>query len=293
MNEYSTLSKLRTFLDLGSADVTDDTQLKNFLINSSRAIDRYTRRSFYPSRKGGNNTLKYDLPRDQEFRFQHDILDVHGLSDMNGASEINENVYWLKTGDDWNLTPYDRLILDDSSGSSFSYTGTPQRAVHLDAVVGYNENYGEAWVDSGGSLTDALGAAITLASVSASGAADSRGLTPRFSQGQIWRLGTGASEEYVYVQDTTDGGTVRLIRGINGSSAVAHAASTAIHVWEVEPDIEYSARELAAFMYLKAVNPHTTKAAFPQLGMIETPNTWPEITIDRLSRYKKSRIYSL
>jgi len=293
MNEYSTLSKLRTFLDLGSADITDDTQLKNFLINSSRAIDRYTRRTFYPYRKQGTNVLKYDLPAGQEFRFQHDVLEVHGLSDMNGASEINENAYWLKTGDDWNLTPYDRLVINDSSGSTFSFSATTQQAVHVDAVTGYHENYGEAWVNSGGSLTDALGAAITLASVSASAATNSKGLSPRFSQGQIWRLGTGASEEFAYVQDTTDSGNVRLLRGINGTSAVEHAASTQVYVWEVEPDIEYSAKELAAFMYLKAVNPHTTRAAFPQMGMIETPNTWPEITIDRLSRYKKHRIYSL
>ena len=294
MNEYGTLSQLRTFLSLASAETSDDTELEQFLVRASRAIDRYCRRHFYPKRLGGTNALKYDLPRGLTLRVdEKDILDVHGLSHYNGASSIDESVYWLRAGDNWNMTPYDRIELDDSSGSTFNFSGTDKRAIHVDAVTGYNENYGEAWVNSGGSLTDALGSTVTLASVSASGGMNSLGISPRFSAKQIWRLGTGASEEYVYVRDTTDGNAVRLIRGINGSSAVNHAASTTIHVWQPEPDIEYSALELAAFMYQKAKSPFTNRISVLQLGVVEQPDAWPEVTLDRLSRYRRYLIQGL
>jgi hypothetical protein len=78
MNEYSTLSRLRTHLALGSAATTDDDQLRRFLLNASRAIDRYTKRNFYPMRKQGTNTLKQDLPSDLTLRFEFDILEVKG-----------------------------------------------------------------------------------------------------------------------------------------------------------------------------------------------------------------------
>ena len=301
MNEYGTLSQLRTFLSLASADTGDDDELRQFLIRASRRIDQFCKRKFYPIRKGGNNTLKFDLPRDQrKLTFpEWDVVDVKGLSALNGASEIDSGAYWLKSGDRWNITPYDRVELDISIGSLINFSGTPQRAVHLDAVVAYNEDYGNAWVDSGASLTDLLSISVTLASTNASGAFNTIGLSPRFQQGQIWRLGSGASEEYVYAKDTAAGADdeegkaiITLIRGINGSSAVEHAASTTIYVWQTEQEIEDSTIELAAFMYQKASSPFTNRISMLQLGIVEMPDAWPEQTRERIKRYKKQIISS-
>lgn len=294
MNEYGTLSQLRTFLSLASQDTTDDTELKNFLIRASRRIDRYCKRHFYPERKGGTNTLKFDLPPNAQLLHFRDIdlLAVKGLSDLNGASEIDSGAYWAKCGDRWNITPYDRIIIKSDSGSTFSYSGTPERAIHVDAVVGYHEDYGNAWLDSGGSLTASLASQLTLASTTASHAANVWGLTPRFSQGQIWRLTSGSNEEFCYVQGTRDGGSIQLIRGINGTSAADHAAGTKIYTWETEQDIEDSTIELAAFMYSKAKAPFTNKISVLQLGVVEQPSAWPEQTKNRLMNYKKQAIHS-
>jgi hypothetical protein len=293
--EYTTLSKVRNFLSLGSAATADDNDLRGFIQYSSRAIDSFTYRQFFPQRKGDGDYLRFDLPNDRNTLVvdEFDLLEVKGLSDINGASEIDSSVYWLKTGDRWNLTPYERIVIDDSSGSLFNFSGTPQRAIRLDGVVGYHSRYNNsAWIDSGASLTSDLAATVTIASVSASGAFNTIGESPRFSAGQIWKIGSGSNEEFAYAQDTTDGNAVRLIRGINGTSAYSHAATTRVFTWQTERDIEHSATELAAFMYLKAISPLTNRIANLQLGIIETPNTWPEITLDRLKRYKKSYIYS-
>ena len=295
MNEYASLSDLRTFMSLASAEVSDDAELRNILVRASRSIDRYTRRHFYPRRYSGANTLKYDLPEDRQMLNvgNIDLLEVKGLSDLNGASEIDSGAYWLKSGDNWNISPYDRIVINDSSGSLFNFSGTDQRAVHLDAVAGYREDYGYAWVDSGDTLTDALGAAITIASISASGGANIDGEAPRFKENQILRIGTGASEEYMYIQDTVNASRLNVIRGVNGTSGVAHAASTAIYTWQTEYDIEEAALELSSFVYQKSKSPFTNRISILQLGTVETPEAWPAKTIERLQKYKKDDIYAL
>ena len=295
MNEYGNLSQLRTFLSLASQDTTDDTELKQFLIRASRRIDRYCKRHFYPYRKGGSNVLVFDQPENTQVLYigDMDLLAVKGLSDLSGASEIDTGAYWLKCGDRWNITPYDRIILRSDAGSSFNYSGTPERSVHIDAVVGYNEDYGNAWVDSGGSLTASLATGITLASTTASNAMNSIGDTPRFAQGQLWRLTTGSMEEFCYVSATRAGGdTVELIRAVNGTSAADHAAGTKIYTWQPEQEIVDSSVEAAAFMYAKAKSPFTNQVSILQLGVIEQPTAWPEQTLERIKRYKRQAVHS-
>lgn len=293
--EYTTLSELRTFLSLASADIGDDSALRKFIIYASRTIDRHTHRHFYPFRRTGTSKLVFDLPEDsQQLRLDDfDILEIKGLSDTNGASEIDSNVYWLKTGDRWNMSPYERVIIDRTSGSVFKYSGTDIRAIHVDAVVGFNSNYNNAWINSDGSLTATLNATTTIASVSSSAAENSWGLSPRFAQGQIWKIGSGSNEEYAYVQDTINASSVRLIRGINGTTAAQHSVGTQIHVWETESDIQFAAVELAAFMYHKSKSPFTNRIYTLQLGVFEQPETWPEQAKDRIEKYVRYAVYSI
>lgn len=294
LGDYTNLSMVRTYLSLASADTSDDGELRDIITRSSRSIDRYTRRHFYPLRHGGDDTLKFDLPRKRNIlRFEnYDVLDVHGLSHLNGASEVDSSVYWLKSGDRWNITPYDRAELNDSSGSLFNFSGTPQRAIHTDVVTGYREDYRFAWIDSAASLTSALGTGTTMASISGSAGYNSLGVSPRFAESQLWRLGSGSAEEFVYVQDTIGSSSVRITRAVNGTSRTTHASTTKIYVWQPEYEIEESAAELTAFAYHKSKSPFTNRISVLQLGIIETPEAWPERTKEKLQRYKLNTISS-
>ena len=293
LGDYTNLSKVRTYLSLASAETSDDTHLRDLITKASRAIDRKVRRYFYPLRVGGNDVLKFDLPENRGvLRLgDHDVLEVIGLSHLNGASEIDASVYWLKCGDRWNITPYDRLILDDSSGSIFNFTGTPQRAVHVDTILGYREDYRYAWIDSAASLTSALGTVTTLASVSGSGGVNSLGVSPRVFSGQIWRLGSGSTQEFVYAKDTISTSSIRIIRAINGSSRTTHASATKIYTWQPEYDIEDAATEVVSFVYQKSKSPFTNRISVLNLGIVEVPDAWPERTLDKLSRYEKNSIH--
>lgn len=285
-NTYSTLTRLRADLSLASQNTADDNALKRFLYSASRAIDKKTRRQFYPQR----GTTYHNLPDSTyTLRVDFDLLEVKGLSDMNGASTINSGVYWLKCGDDWNKTPYDRVEINESSGSTFNYSGTPQRAVHLDAIRGYHEDYSNAWVNTGASTTAALTATAKTLTISGSAGEDIWGLAPRVDVHQIIKI----DDEFMHIVDGNGASIITVLRGINGTTAATHASAATVYRFDFEPDVEYSARRLAAFQYHKNLSPFTNRVASLQLGIIETPEAWPEEVADRLSRLIRTRIGAL
>lgn len=293
MNEYATLSELRSYMSLGSADTSDDDVLRQFLRRTSRTVDRYTRRHFYPKKR----VVKFDHEKSDLVRFGPlDVLEVKGLSHINGASEVDSSVYFLQCGNDYNHTPYDRIVMKSDIGSQLSFSGTEQQAIQASIIEGYHERYDDAWIDSSASLTDALGASVTMASISGSGGEDSLGISPRFSTEQLIRFSGGtASEEYAYVIDTAPTGGashLRLIRGVNGTTPTSHAASTSIEVWDVDPDVRFVTVYLSAWAYEQARSPFTKAVAFPGMGLIEMTAKWPEDITDRLDKKVKMKHYS-
>lgn len=286
-NIYSPLTKLRSYMTLASADTSDDNELKRYLWQASRAIDNYCRRRFFPYQRP---TQYYDLPRDRILRVKDDLLEVVGLSGVNGASEIDSSVYWARCGDTWNLTPYDRIELDESSGSMFNYSGTPQRAIHLDGIWGYHERYNnpdEAWVDSGATLTASMNATVTLASVTGSAGQNTIGVAPRITTEQLWKV----DNEYIHVVDSESTSKIRIIRGVNGTTAASHASGVSVQTWFPEPDIRFATRRLAAWQYQQATAPFTHKVQTLGFGTLEFPETWPADVLDKIERFRQRRVY--
>ena len=286
-NLYSTLPKLRKYLTLASADTGDDDQLRDFLFTASRAIDRYTFRRFYPFLR----TSRFDLPDGDTIRIDEDMLEVNGLSHLNGASEVDSSVYWLKSGDDWNKTPYDRIILDqDRTGSRLNFIATPRRAIVASLVLGYHSDYDNAWIVSGASLTDSITSTASQIGVSGSLGTDAYGNAPRFEEGQIWRIGT----EYVIPSSGVTASAMDVTRGLNGTVAASHAASTAIFIFDIEKDIEFATRRLAAMEYHQSHAPYTGRTIAINFGaVIESQDEWPQDVKGRIDRFKKHRIYAI
>lgn len=286
MNEYATLREMRNYLSLASQNTQDDDRILDFTRRASRAIDSYTRRKFYPERK----IFKFDYNRSDEVRFDRDVLELKGLSDLNGASGFGLGVLFLSCGDDYNRSPYDRARVNSNSGSLFNYQGTTQQAIHADLLLGYHEDYDYAWMYSNGILTASLASAITTASVSASSGSNEIGLSPRYESNQLWKIGSGASEEFVYTKSFDGSSLVELIRGINGTVANDHASDTPVYVWCVEPEIKFATVRLAQWQYEQAQNPIYSKLVTPQFGTIEMPFTWPLDVQDKLKRFQRGRI---
>ena len=264
--------------------------LLSLLNNSSRAIERFTRRKFYPRVE----TRFYDHPRNsQELRLDDDMLALTTLKTQNGACTVASSVMYLATGREWNRPPYDKIILSDNSGCTLNYSGTPQRANELTATWGYHEDYGNAWVDTGTSLAAsyaASGASLSLAGAGSAGigASDVDGLAPRIAVGDTLKI----DNEFFYVLSgtTSENKTPNVKPYMNGTTAASHAASAAVYKFSPEPDIEWCAKRLAAWTYGQKDTPYQSRTVNAALGIVEIELTMPPDVRSRLNRFVRRKL---
>lgn len=295
-NLYAGLSDLRAYFSYTSTEATADNEtLREYLTQASRDIDRYTRKKFYPHVRD----LTFDHPADSRTVCTGMFfLEVLSLSANSGSQVIPDSIIRTKCGDNWNLSPYDRFFLADDSGSLFQWSGTTDQSVQGKFLLGFRSDYqldAEAWVDSGASLTDDLAAAASVMVSGASNGPNEFGISPRIRADQIIKLGAGASQEILFVQDTGWGGTAastRVVRGRNGTTAASHASGTQIFVWNPEPEIRMATLRLARWHYEVRSNPTGQRHFFPQFGGFELADAWPKDIRQALDRYKGLDIVS-
>jgi len=220
LNTYTTLAQVRQYLTMASANNSDDDLLIRFMRRASNAIDTYCRRKFYPHIE----VRKYDLVNSDMVKLDKELLELTTLATQNGACAVGNTVLFLGTGKNWNRPPYDRIVIDSSSGSTLNYSGTPQKANHVTGIWGYHEDWGNAWVDTGTSLANAYtasAASITLAGAGSVGvgASDVYGEYPRISVGNLLKI----DSEYFYVIGgaTSGNGTTTVLPYANGTTPQA------------------------------------------------------------------------
>ncbi len=291
-NEYSNLARLRQYIQLdslASANTEDDALLFRLLNRASRAIDTYTRRKFYPT----SETQFYDYVESRQVKFGDDLVSLTAVKYLNGACTMGSGVMWMAAGRDWNRRPADRLILNKSSGSVFNFTGTPQRAVEIDGVWGYHENWNDAWVDTGACLSAsyaASGLSLSLAGAGSagSGASDILGDYPRIAVGDLVKI----DNEWMQVTGgaASGNGTVVVKPYANGTTAASHASGASITRFHPEPDIEWCALRLASWRFGQRAQPYTEKLGNAALGTYLTPIDMPPDVKDALDRFVRRSI---
>src|SRR3990172_2863284 len=162
MNLCTSLDSARKYVAAASQNTEDDELLHSLIFNASRSIDHFTRRKFYPRLE----TRFYSYSEAHQLKVDDDLLAVHTLKTQNGACTVASGVMWPAAGDSWNHTPYDRIVLNNTSGSILYYSGTPQRSQELTALWGYHEHYANACIATGTSLAAsyaASGGSMSLA----------------------------------------------------------------------------------------------------------------------------------
>lgn len=289
INLYASLSELRsyfTYTDTEAQASNDD--LRFYLYTASRAIDKYTRVKFYPHVR-----VKYfDYPEDGKTVKVGQHLEVLSLYGDNGDQEIPNSIILSRCGCEWNLTPYDTLELRDSAGSSFQWSGDKRRSITATLLTGYRSEYDlpdEPWIDTSAVLTASLASSVDVVQSSASGGMNKFGFAPRFGESQIWRLGSGASQELVLVGTTGyqgEAASTLVVRGINGTTAASHASGTPVYAWNPEPEIKMATLRLARWFYEVRNNPTGQRHFFPQFGGFELADAWPKDIKMTLDRYR-------
>ena len=288
INTLTTLDKVRNMLTLASADIADDNQILSFMHNAARTIERHTRRNFYPKEE----IRYYDHQYDKKIILDADLVQLKGLSSVNGASGFALTVVNPAAGWNWNLTPYDHIVVNSSTGCTLNYSGTPERADSVSGVWCYHEDWPNAWLDTGTSLAFTMTSNASLIQMAGAGsrnagASDVLLQYPRISVGDILKIG----DEFFHVLGGTGtGDSSALVRGAaNGSASANHDSGTSIAKFVPHPDIEYATRRLAAWAYKSQELPPPTRMAFPAIGAVEIPTAWPEevkVTVDRYRRQK-------
>jgi hypothetical protein len=291
MNSYASLSELKSYFDFNDNTSSGlNVILRDYLIQASRGVDRFTRKKFFPTRR----TLYFDHPPDgRTVEYPNMFLELIGLSGQAGDQPISLDAVMLRCGDNWNLTPYNTAEIRDNSGSLLNWSGTPRRSVVTDIIEGYRSDYeytNEAWINSGTCLLDDMAASNTTLYTGSSAGYNDIGFSPRFKSEQIWRLGSGSDTEFVYVLDTGYGASpenfTHVIRGMNGTTARDHASGTLVQIWEPEYEIKINTMRLARWQYEVRNNPTGTRHFFPQMGGFELADSWPKDIRDALRRYR-------
>lgn len=120
------------------------------------------------------------------------------------------------------------------------------RYVKVTGTWGMNRDYDNAWLkyddvtDGGG-----INATVTTITVADADGKDPFGDVPRFSAGQLIRV----DDEYMDVLDTNaTANTLTVLRGVNGTTAAAHANGADIDVYQVDHIVRRATARQAAML---------------------------------------------
>jgi len=222
MNVYATLAQIRAYLQAAGTTMStsDDEKLTQYLIWSSRLIDRRCHRRFYPRIE----TRHFDYQDTLRLFVDDDLLAVETLTVDDSTIA---NTEWLL----YPLTQYPKAWIEikHNSTSLFTYSGTPQDCIQVTGTWGYHDDWDNAWVDSQDTVQDdPLTNAATSLTVADADGVDINGLTPRFSVGSLLKI----EDEYLVVTTVnTSTNTLTVQRGVNGTTAAQHTQGTTIYTF--------------------------------------------------------------
>jgi hypothetical protein len=239
----ASLAAFRTYLGLATTEGNNEALLQA-LRAATQYLERSKNRRFAPYYDTRHCTpLPYDMA---ECVLGEDLLELTTLIDGDGtAIPVDET-----------LILYDGIL--HLIGRSFTFEDTPHGAIEVSGIWGYHDFWGQAWRVSNDALVNAVNDTATTFTISDPDGADRDEHRPRFSAGQLVRVGN----EYVVILATdSTANTLTVSRGANGSSAVAHSAATTLQVFAPAADIVQDCLRWAARFYREAWRTDAVEAA--------------------------------
>lgn len=244
---YCTIDDARRELSQSTTSAADDAMMKGYIRNASQRVNDLTGMRFEPFKdthylgigqqaiNSAWRTIALGTP----------ALVLNSVTVYNSALIVTTNVRGFPV----NRVPFKHIQLVDTSGSWYStyYDSSYDPFVIVNADWGYHDNYTEAWQEAD-AIADLAGIDATVTSITVVDAdgTDWRNETPRFSAGNLIKIGT----EWMRVTATnTTTNVLTVQRGINGSTAAIHATGSVINVWYPVDDIRRAVARQAALLY--------------------------------------------
>ncbi len=238
---YATLTQVRAYLKLDTAETGDDALLTDFMRWSQAYIDTRAGTHFYPLIE----TRRFDVPLYARLlQFDDHLLELtSGVNGDTTAITTSDIIYHPP-----NVYPHYGISLTAASSEVWQPTtdGDYQQAIALLGVWGYHDDYPLAWVLSNDAVADALGinASVTTINVTSASGAASDLASPRFQAGQLIKI----DSEYIEISSiATNALTVK--RGVYGSTAATHATAAAISIWRPMGDVVMAMLRLVGWRY--------------------------------------------
>ena len=272
MIAYATADYVRAALPdaFGTTATTDyDAALRMLAERASREIDALCGRRFYPEL-----ATRYLPGSGTRQLYVEELLAVDSIA-MSGDDGAT-HTYTLAADDYFTLggaraeyghTPICRIDMNVNSLGDYGHWYRGQRSVKIVGTWGWHDDYAFAWEDSGDTVENApLTAAGTSITVNDADGVDAWGATPRFSAGQLLRIGSEYAQVTVVTAAATNTLTVR--RGILGTTAAEHAQDTAIYVYQAPAMVKQAVVIQAARWFKRGQQAYQDVSASAEMGQL-------------------------
>ena len=267
MIPYATYEEVKDAMP-DSFGTTDqyEAAFRRVLTQSSRLIDRFTGRTFWPQ-----YATRYPVSvGSAELYVDGALLEVDSISmssdDGSTFTDLETTDYYSVGGNDllYDATPIYRF--DMSLNGDYTYWYTGQRSVKAVGWWGWHDDYANAWQASQDTVEDdPLTAAATTITVNDADGVDLWGVTPRFQMGQLLKI----ESEYVLVTAVnTTSNELTVIRAQAGTTAAAHAQNTTIYVYRPAEIIKEAVLSMAVRAFQRAQGAYQDAGGIEELGQL-------------------------
>ena len=223
-NLYATEDELKAVAPdaIRSTSTQYDSLFVSLAERLSRWIDNYTQREFYPYLE----TRYFEGDAEDELWID-DLVEITSVSiSTDGGTTytaLEDTDYIPMHGDDYNSLKSYTVLKVDINGTLGSWP-KGQKSVRVIGTWCFTDNRALFFEDTIDAVNHATGINVTDTTLKLNDVdgADKWGRTPRISSGQILRI--EAEQMEVTATDTTTGvQTATVVRGVNGTTAAAHA----------------------------------------------------------------------
>lgn len=247
MTNYTTLARAKA--EIKASSTVNDAVVRQNIITVSKRIDAVLgspRRPFFaPYTEQRDFLITADRVNtlDNTFLLKDHILSMSAVLKQTTTVTSFAEIY------SYGEEVATMLRLTNTSYSWYPNNATQQQKIYVTGVWGWNQDYANAY-DSVDTIQNAGGINTSVTSITVADAdgADLDGFTPRFSPGNLIRIGSELLD-VTAVNTTTNILTVR--RGVNGTTAAAHDQTTAIEVYRVDERVDRITARQAALLYAR------------------------------------------
>lgn len=240
MNTIATLYQLQQHLGLEPGD--DDDRLLIALQSATAQIERLSGRRFCPRVATIDHTV--DPRNPAQLLLDDDLLALDSVTGNDGSSYATGDLLLIPGGEQ------PASVIEYLTGNVFTWADTPVQAISVTGTWGWHDCWSEAWRDSADVVKDAaLGASDTTITIGDAEGSDTEGVSPRFQVGQLLKI----EDEYLRITAiTVNAGSddaLTVLRGVNGTTAAAHAQNTGIYSYQPAADVTLLCLRWAGWLY--------------------------------------------